>query len=105
VKDGNFKISNITQDFSSNYLRCGIDSWGLWSSPVNPPNVTGPVNWSNFIRINKMTGEISVNHNSIPGTKNSIVYEMWVVAETIGKKVGVKMIQLNFTAPAGNKAP
>lgn len=104
-KDSNFKISNITSAFVSSSATCTVSSWQLWSSPIYPVNVTGNVVWTNFIKIDPKTGEMTVNHNDIPGTKQSVVYPMWVVAETYGKKIGVKKVNMNFTLPETNKAP
>lgn len=71
-----------------------------------PVNFTGPVIWTNFIKIDAETGKLTVNHNDMPGTKREVIYEnMWIVAETKGKKFGQKKMVFNFTVPDVNKAP
>ena len=48
---------------------------------------------------------MTVNHNEMPGIKESVEYEMWFVAITKGMIYQMKKIDFNMTAPEINSAP
>ena len=103
--DENFKITNHTDDFTSDSNECGINKWELWSSNESSVSITGDVVWTDFITIDQSTGVITVNHNGMTGTKETLSYEMWIYAETKGKKSVMKKIKFNLILEELNRAP
>ena len=100
-------MSNLTSFFTSSSAACKINAYELWSSETSGAVVSTDtsVPWSYWISVDSATGKVSVNPQSVTGTKVSTVYEVYLVAKSVGGKQGIKKLNFNFTLVEVNKAP